>query len=285
MRYLLSFLLLFGITFGQKIVTMTQTENGEDRVSVTKEVTDDKMYVTITKDGESKEYSADLDDEEAIERIEEKLEEIDFEGDVRIYTRKLNRDCKKEVYRKKDCDHDFVWRTDGDDEELKKVIEIKEPLVDMKPSGYLGVHIQNISDQLAEYFKIKDGKGVLVTDVEEDSPAEKAGLKAGDIITKINDEEVSTTSELSKAVRSYDPETTVAVSVLRDGKKKEFNATLAESEMTMFYAHHDFEMPDIEKFDFHDFKFEEEELKAHLKDLDKELEELKKELKELRDEK
>ena len=264
---------------------MTETENGEKRVSVTKEVTDNKMHVTITKDGESKEYSADLDDEEAIERIEEKLEEIDFEGDVRITKRLADRKCIKEERSKKDCDHDFVWHSGDDEDELRKVIKIKEPFVDMKPSGYLGVHIQNLSDQLADYFKIKDGNGVLVTEVEEDSPAEKAGLKAGDIITKIDDKAVATASELSEAVRSYDPETKVAVSVIRDGKKKNLNATLAESEMNMWFAHHDFEMPDMEKFDFHDFKFEEKELKAHLKELDKELEELKKELKELRDEK
>ena len=73
--------------------------------------------------------------------------------------------------------------------------------------------------------------------------------------------------------------------MVRDGKKKKLNATLTESEMNMWFAHHDFEMPDMEKFNVHHFKFEEEELKAHLKKLDKELEELKKELKELRDEK
>ena len=148
----------------------------EDRVEVTKEVTDNKMHVTITKDGETKEYSADLDDEEAIDRIEEKLDEIDFEGDVRITKRIADRKCIKEARREKDCDH-FVWHSDDKDDELRKVIKLKEPFVDMKPSGYLGVHIQNLSDQLADYFKIKDGKGVLVTEVEEDSPAEKAGIK------------------------------------------------------------------------------------------------------------
>jgi len=292
MRYLLSFLLLFGITFGQKIVTMTQTEGDEKKVEVRKEISEDKMTVTITKDGKTEEYSADLDDDEAVAEIEQKLENLEDGRKIVISKRMKKHDCEKKncdkekcEYAKKHCEKNkYSWNM-MDDEDLKKVIELKKPFAEMEPSGYLGVHIQNLSDQLADYFKIKDGKGVLVTEVEEDSPAEKAGIKAGDIITKINDEEVASATELSKSVRSYDPETKVAVSVLRDGKKKKLNATLAESEMNMFLAHHDFAMPDIEKFDFHDFKFEEEELKAHLKELDKELEQLKIELKELRDEK
>ena len=291
MRYLLSFLLLFGITFGQKIVTMTETEGDEKKVEVRKEITDNKMTVKITKDGRTEEYSADLDDEEAIAEIEQKLEDIG-EGEKIVISKRIKKhDCDKEncdkekcKYAKEHCGKDsHSWHMKDDD--LKKVFKLKEPMIETKPSGYLGVHIQNLTDQLAEYFKVKEGKGVLVTEVEDDSPAEKAGLKAGDIITKINDEEVTTTGELSKAVRSYDPEAKVTVSVLRNGKNKKLNATLAESEMKMFYAHHDFEMPDIEKFDFHDFRFKEDELKAHLKVLDKELEELKKELQELREEK
>lgn len=285
MRYLLSFLLLFGITLGQKIVTVSETEGEEKKVEVRKEITENKMTVKITKDGETKEYSADLDDDEAVAEIEEKLEELDFDGDVKISKRVMKRECDKKVKVHRDCDHDFVWRTDGDDEELRKTIKLIEPFADMKPSGYLGVHIQNLSEQLSEYFKIKDGKGVLVTEVEEDSPAENAGLRAGDIITKINDEEITSTAELSKTVRSYAPDTNVAVSVLRDGKKKKLNATLAESEMNMWFAHHDFEMPDMEKFNFHDFKIDEEKLKVQLKGLEKELEKLKKEFQEFRDEK
>jgi len=56
--------------------------------------------------------------------------------------------------------------------------------------GYMGVTIQNLNDQLGEYFGVKNGNGVLITGVSEDSPAEKAGLKAGDVIIKADDEEI-----------------------------------------------------------------------------------------------
>src|SRR5205823_5994904 len=51
--------------------------------------------------------------------------------------------------------------------------------------GYLGVHIQSITPSLAESFKLKDNKGALVAEVENDSPAAKAGLKEGDVITAV----------------------------------------------------------------------------------------------------
>lgn len=275
MRYLLSFLLLFGITFGQKIVTMTESEGDEKKIEVRKEIEDGKMTVSITKDGKTEEFTADLDDEEAVAEIEEKLAAFDADAELKIIKHG----------KKHECDHN----------EDAKLYKTYKPMIDSEPAGYLGVHIQNITEQLGSHFKVKEGKGVLVSEVVEDSPADKAGLKAGDVITKVNDKSVESTSELTEVVRSYDPETEVSVTVVRNGKTKKLNAALGEAENTFAYRfgnwdkmgeHHkllmDLPHPEIKEFDVHAFTFDKEAFKAEMEELKAELEELKRELKELK---
>lgn len=94
--------------------------------------------------------------------------------------------------------------------------------------GYLGVHIQNLNPALADSFKLESTKGALVADVEPGAPAAKAGLKAGDIITKINGKQVEDANELTLAVTATSPGTKIDLDVLRDGKAKEIAVTTGE---------------------------------------------------------
>ena len=94
------------------------------------------------------------------------------------------------------------------------------------PRGRLGVQLNELTPQLAEYFGVKDG-GVLVTSVTKDSPAEKAGLKAGDVITSINGDRVRTSDDVVDELR--DKEGEISVGVVRDKKESTLKATL-ESE-------------------------------------------------------
>ncbi len=285
MRYLLSFLLLFGITFGQKIVTMTETEGDETKIKVRKEIEDDKLTVSITKDGKTEEFTADLDDEEGVAAIEEKLAEYDLEGKVKIQKR----------IKQEDCEQGFVWYDNGDKD--VKHFKMHKPMLLDEKAGYLGVHIQNLTEQLGNHFKLKDGKGVLVSEVVEDSPADKAGLKAGDVITKVDDQKVESTSELTETVRRYEPETKVTVTVVRAGKTKKLNATLGETENSFAYKFGDWDKmgehrkllkelphPTRKDFDVHAFNFDEQELKAEMENMKAELEKLKRELEELKKE-
>ncbi len=64
----------------------------------------------------------------------------------------------------------------------------------------IGVSTMPLTKQLADYFGIADGKGVLITSVSEDSPAAKAGLKAGDIITAIDGEKIEGAGDLSRGI-------------------------------------------------------------------------------------
>ncbi len=83
--------------------------------------------------------------------------------------------------------------------------------------GYLGALIQNLSNDLAKSFDF-DGDGVLIGDVAKDGPADKAGIKAGDIVTKLNGKPMSSSSQFRNAIAATAPETTVELEGFRDGK-------------------------------------------------------------------
>jgi serine protease Do len=99
---------------------------------------------------------------------------------------------------------------------------------DMFPLGArrrLGVQIESLSPQLADYFGVKDG-GVLVSEVTKDSPAEKAGLKAGDVITSIDGERVRDYDDLVDRLRDKTGEVTLGI--VRDKKESTVKATIEE---------------------------------------------------------
>lgn len=92
--------------------------------------------------------------------------------------------------------------------------------------GRLGVGVQSLGDQLADYFGAPDG-GALVTSVREDSPAEKAGLKAGDVILRVGDERIEDPGDLMREIGRADAGE-VELRILRDKKERTVKATLPE---------------------------------------------------------
>ena len=84
--------------------------------------------------------------------------------------------------------------------------------------GWLGVQIQPVTADIAESFKLSDKKGALVADVTDKSPALAAGVKTGDTILKINDEDVTDPRDLAKKVARFAPGKTVDLTIVRDGK-------------------------------------------------------------------
>ncbi len=88
-----------------------------------------------------------------------------------------------------------------------------------------GLMVENITPQLGEFFGVKNGNGVLVRSVEKGSRAEKAGIRAGDVIVKVNDQPVHDTSDFTHAVRSRNGNS-VSVGVMRDRKEQNLNLTL-----------------------------------------------------------
>ena len=92
--------------------------------------------------------------------------------------------------------------------------------------GWLGVQIQDITPALAKTFKLKKKEGVLISDVLSDSPAEKAGLKRGDVITTFNGKKVKNAYDISRLVAATPPKTKVSIEIVRNGKEKELQVTI-----------------------------------------------------------
>lgn len=99
-----------------------------------------------------------------------------------------------------------------------------------EPKGYLGVSSTSLSSEQAKATKAPGGKGAYVTEVIDDTPAEKLGLKEGDVITQVGDMSVSDPESLSNAVGSNEPGEKVKVTWYRAGKKMNGTAELAEAQ-------------------------------------------------------
>lgn len=99
--------------------------------------------------------------------------------------------------------------------------------------GWLGVSIQNLTEELSSSFSHDGTEGALVGQVQEKTPAAKAGLKQGDIITKFNGENIKNVNQLRNMVAATSPGTTVPVEVVRDGQKKSLQATIEELPATI----------------------------------------------------
>jgi serine protease Do len=94
--------------------------------------------------------------------------------------------------------------------------------------GHLGVYFQDLTPSLASEFHLADNHGVLVTDIEPKGPAEKAGLKSGDVILKFNGDKVSDGNQLRLAASQTAPGVKCPVEVFRDGETKTYDVTLSE---------------------------------------------------------
>jgi C-terminal processing protease CtpA/Prc len=93
----------------------------------------------------------------------------------------------------------------------------------------LGIAVESLTDQLAEYFGVKGGHGVLVAEVKENSAAAKAGLKAGDVITAIDGQKVDDVSALLEAT-SKKEEGTVTLTIVRNRSEQSITLTLEKPE-------------------------------------------------------
>lgn len=219
---------------------------------------------------------------------------------------------------------------DGTKETLKAVLEPRpskrERVVHINRKGhapvvidiphfsrvYLGVRMIDLSRQLGEYFGVERGNGALITEVEQDSPADKAGMKAGDVMIRIGDERIFDRSDVRHVLEDKAAGDLVEVVVVRDGQEKSLSVELAEGEdwsnfgfdgARVVVPEIDIDIPDIPNFSgmhlgrnvriFEDLEDKEEfqrelreamrELREELKDVRKEIEVEIKELRELQE--
>ena len=94
--------------------------------------------------------------------------------------------------------------------------------------GYLGINPQDVDAGLALSFGVANSGGALIADVGPNSPADKAGLKSGDVIIAINNQEITSADKLRVTVAQLAPGTKATVKFIRDGVEKRVEATLGE---------------------------------------------------------
>lgn len=94
--------------------------------------------------------------------------------------------------------------------------------------GMMGVTIQAVDADLAASLNLPTARGAIITSVSQSGPAEKAGLKRGDVVTAINNQPVIDSNSLRNLVASNAPGTTITVAATRDGKSQNYQVALAE---------------------------------------------------------
>lgn len=123
-----------------------------------------------------------------------------------------------------------------------------EGMLGTAPRGYtfalsssrrIGVGTTTLTKQLAEYFSVADGQGVLITSVREDSPAAKAGLKAGDVITEVDGEKIDETGDLSRALNRKQ-EGEVTLTIVRDKSQRTIRVTPEKADGMQYFNNPDF---------------------------------------------
>ncbi len=108
-----------------------------------------------------------------------------------------------------------------------------------------GLMVENLTPQLGEFFGAKNGKGVLVRSVEKGSRAEKAGLRAGDVITRVGDQPVLDTSDFTHALHTHSGGS-VSVGVIRDKKEQTLTLTLPERKESGEMMEESLEAPELD---------------------------------------
>ena len=113
-------------------------------------------------------------------------------------------------------------------EQLKKYKKVKR--------GWLGVTIQDVDMNTAKALGLKEPKGALVASVLKGEPADKAGIKVGDVIIAVNDKPVSDSHDLTRKIGLLKPHSKAKITVWRNGKVKEFWVKLGERKINMAMA-------------------------------------------------
>lgn len=94
--------------------------------------------------------------------------------------------------------------------------------------GWLGVAIQDVDEELAESFGLDKARGILVSEVQSDSPADKAGLRQGDIITELNGIELKNVNDLRNRIALIIPDTDTELTIIRNGRERTIDVVIGE---------------------------------------------------------
>jgi serine protease Do len=125
-----------------------------------------------------------------------------------------------------------------------RVVINGDEFTSLDETGWLGVTPEDVSADRAKELKLSSARGVYLSDVEKDSPAEKAGLKSGDVITEFNGEKVESVAQFRRLVRETPSGRTISITVWRDGRSQTLTATMG-SAASQFDIHVDGDLPRV----------------------------------------
>ena len=243
-----------------------------------------KVEVKVLRDGKKKKFDVELGERGRNTWV--------FSGDEgkNVKVKRLH-----EKLRQKMGDDDvFVWNNGEGDKDMQVMVQGLK-----RDRGFLGVELDNLSDQMGEYFEVKDGEGALISKVIDDSAADKAGLKAGDVIVRMGDEQIGDSGDVHDVLAETKPKDEMKIEIVRKGKNKTLELTLGALPDDFGLGNMEFFGDDgsftvrAPKMLFHgdgDFPRMEREIRIHgddkeeLEELKSELEQLKEELQKLKDE-
>lgn len=162
-----------------------------------------------------------------------------------------------------------TFKLEGPDVVIPNIPDIQIPQFEVMVRSYsrrTGMMVDNLTPQLGEFFGVKSGQGVLVRSVEKGSAAEAAGLKAGDVIVKVDGEEIDDRNDWNRAMRRKGGK--ISFGIVRDKREQTLTVTLPEekpSEESRFFEY------DNDDFEFQPQAFDAERLERAMKRLRQEL--------------
>ena len=152
----------------------------------------------------------------------------------------------------------------------------------------IGVKVQDLSEQLGDYFGVTDGEGALITEVEEDMPAQKAGLKAGDVVVEVDGEKIEDTQELTSAISEKHEGDKVNIKVMRNHQPQTFAVEVEKGKGERSFDFSGMDNVKVFKKNLQapDMQWREEassDLKDELQNLKEEMQDLKQQMEELKE--
>jgi predicted metalloprotease with PDZ domain len=166
--------------------------------------------------------------------------------------------------------------------------------------AWLGIKTVNLTDQLRQYFSVPDELGVLINEIEEDSPAQEFGLQAGDIIIGIENRKIRNRKDLLREIDRYNPQQEIELTLIRKAKEEKLNIKLGRQKRQHIFPYSfnpeefEFIVPevdiDISEIEIPDIPLEEmerlnekvlEEIEINAQDLEEKMEELNDKLKDM----
>ncbi|MCH9031883.1 MAG: PDZ domain-containing protein [candidate division Zixibacteria bacterium] len=192
----------------------------------------DDFSILINRDGDEKTLSGELTQTQIraprAPRADFRRDRADYKRELNDFRKKARKERTRKHYRADKRKHSKErgnWRSFAGLGDSESNLGNSYSLFS---SVYIGVKLQKVSGQLAEYFGLDDRDGALITEVMEDTPAEKAGLKAGDVITSAGGDEVESVGDIQEIISEQDEGETVDITVIRNKSERIFQVEVAE---------------------------------------------------------